>query len=298
MTRRSAALLVVLAATWGGVYPLTTIALRDFPPAWVVLGRAVFAAMVLVPAAIYAGGFGPLRSRWGRLLVAGTVQAAIPLGLLTVGQQHVSAGVAGILSATQPLFVVTLVMTLDRIIRLRELLGVVVGLVGVTLLFLDEVGSSATTIAGGVAVLASALFFATGSVYIHRVLPDTSPVGIAAAAMCLTALVVAPVAAVGPYPSAPGVAEWTSLVALGVIGNGLALGLFYALIHWSGPTRAALAWYLAPGFAVLYDIPLAGLPALAAVAGLILIVAGSAITATARHEAEMPPGRSKRQLTG
>jgi drug/metabolite transporter (DMT)-like permease len=71
------------------------------------------------------------------------------------------------------------------------------------------------------------------------------------------------------------------LVVLGTIATGGALVLFYSLIGRVGAVRANLAAYLAPGFALLYEVPLGHLPTPTALAGLTLILGGSATAARA-----------------
>jgi drug/metabolite transporter (DMT)-like permease len=288
VSRRYSALLVALAAIWGAVYPLTTIALHGYPSAWVIAGRALSAAVVLLPVAWTTGALRPLMARPWRAVTAGLLQAAVPLTLLTLGQQHVSAGLAGILSSAQPLFVALLVMALDRTPRPRETLGVLLGAAGIVLLFLHDLDSQPSSLAGGVAVLGAAAFFAAGAVYIHRALPATPPHATATAAMCLTCLLTTPAALAGPRPTHPAWTATASLVALGLVGTAVGLAVFYFLIQAVGPTRAALAWYLAPAFAVTYDIPLSGPPPATAVVGLALIIAGSAVAATNQQHRRIP----------
>jgi len=105
--RRDTSLLVVLGLAWGAVYPLTTIALRGFAPTPLVAARTTLAAAFLLPI-IATTGYRGLRAHPIAVVIAALMQAAAPLILLTIGQQHLSAGLAGILSATQPIFVAVL----------------------------------------------------------------------------------------------------------------------------------------------------------------------------------------------
>jgi drug/metabolite transporter (DMT)-like permease len=101
LTRRDSALLLVLGATWGAVYPLTTIALRELSPPAVVFYRAALAAVVLLPVALRAGVLRAAAARPLAVLGAALLQ-------LTTGQQHVSAALAGIVLATQALWAAVL----------------------------------------------------------------------------------------------------------------------------------------------------------------------------------------------
>ncbi len=71
-----------------------------------------------------------------------------------------------------------------------------------------------------------------------------------------------------------------ALLALGTVGTGLALAVYYALIQDVGPTRASLAFYLAPAFAVLYGITLLDEHLTTdMIVGLGLVTAGSVLAA-------------------
>lgn len=289
MTRRQLALLALLGGMWGAVYPLTTVVLRELAPAAVIVGRTTTAAVVLTPIAIHGGQIAAVRARPLALLTAALLQATVPLVLLTIGQEKVGAGIAGILLASQPIWVTIVTTSLDRRADRRELCGVAAGLVGVSLLFVGDLGLRDTSLSAGVALLAAALFFAVGAIYIERVIPDIPPLTTATSAMVVSAVVLMPFA-VAADPSSPSAATWFRLVALGALATGAALVLFYALIHKAGAVRANLAGYVAPGFAVVYGAAFLDERVSArSLIGLALIVVGSYL-ATSRGASERITG--------
>jgi drug/metabolite transporter (DMT)-like permease len=276
LTRRDSALLLVLGATWGAVYPLTTIALRELSPPAVVFYRAALAAVVLLPVALRAGVLRAAAARPLAVLGAALLQATIPLVLLTAGQQHVSAALAGIVLATQALWAAVLTAAASGGgLRARTLAGILTGLCGVIALFAADLRLDGSTGLGGLELLAAAACYAAGSVYIERVIPEVPPVATAAAAMTVSAIALVPFAAATGL-AIPGLATAVWVVVLGVVGTGAALAGFYLLIQRAGAVRANLAGYLAPAFAVLYGLTFLGEhlhPG--AIAGLALILAGS-----------------------
>ncbi len=280
MRRRDTSLLVVLGLAWGGLYPLTTVALRGFAPTPLVAARALLAAAFLLPI-IAVTGLRGLRQHPLAVLVAALMQATTPLLLLTIAQEHVSAGLAGILSATQPIFVALLSALLGESMNRPQWTGLLAAFAGVALLFIGDLRLNATHNLAAAAVLGSAFLFASGAVYIGRVLPEVPAPATAGAAMSVTTLVLLPVAlttGARPHVTAGPI---VALVALGLLTAG-PLALFYWLIRSSGASRAALAWYIAPAAAVLYDLPIHGAPTVPEVAGLALIVAG-VVAATHEH---------------
>lgn len=255
MNRRDVAWLVLLGALWGAVYPLTSVVLETLPPAAVVMGRTALAGVVLVPLVWRAGATRVLAARPAAVAGAALLQATIPLVLLTTGQRHVQAAVAGIVLASQPVWTVVITAILDHRVRARAAVGVVVGLAGVALLFAGDLHTQGTTLAGGLLLVGAAACFAGGTVYIERVVPEVPALPMAAAAMATSALVLAPFA-VAAHPPRPDPSTTGWLVVLGVVATGGALVLFYALIQDIGAVRANLAGYLAPGFAIGYGLVL------------------------------------------
>ena len=273
MRLRDAALLIILGAAWGAVYPLTALALRGFSPAAVVAGRTALSAVILLPVAVRAGLVQAARKRPAALTAGAVLQATLPVTLLTFGQQHVASGIAGIILASQPVWAAVLTSVLDRTLRLLELAGVAVGLGGIALLSWPVGDAMAASAWGLAALIAAAVSYATGAVYIQRVISSIPPLVTASSAMVVTAVVLVPFAA-ATWTRMPGWASTGWLVGLAV-ATGPALVLYYTLIHRTGPVRATLAGYLAPGFALLGSAFLGQVLTTADIAGLVLVLAGS-----------------------
>ncbi|WP_181871661.1 DMT family transporter [Sphaerisporangium album] len=282
MSRRDGVLLVLLGAIWGAIYPLTAVVLRDLPVSVVVIARTGLAAIVLTPLALRSGALKAVRGRWRAVLVAALVQVAIPLALLTGAQQYVSAGLAAILVATQPVWAAVLSATFNNAVRVRQMTGVLIGLSGVIVLFLGDIDIGSSSGWAAVALVAAAVFIAAGALWVERTLSDVPALGIATAAMAISTVVIAPFAAVvtisPPPPSTLGL-----LLILSVVSTAGALVLFYTLIRRIGAVRANLAGYLDPGFAIGYSIIFLGDRATpTALIGLFFILAGSYIGAMSR----------------
>jgi drug/metabolite transporter (DMT)-like permease len=278
VSRRDTVLLVLLGAGWGAVYPLTTIALRELTPAAVVVVRTGLSTLALLPFALRTDLLRHVRARLPAVLVAAALQAAIPLMLLTTGQQHVSSGLAGILIGSQPVWVTVLTAVVERAVRPRASLGVLLGLAGIALLFARDLHGRTTAWAGA-ALLAAAMFYAAGSVYIRHAIPDVPPLATAAVAMTASTVALLPLA-VSDLPRRLSLSSAGWLVLLSVVATGWALVLFYTLIQRIGAIRANLTGYLAPAFALAYGVLfLDERITPAAVAGLVLILAGSYIAA-------------------
>jgi drug/metabolite transporter (DMT)-like permease len=114
-------------------------------------------------------------------------------------------------------------------------------------------------------------------------LSGAAPEAVAGGTMLVAALATAPLLAAAPPSSAPSLGAVASLLALGAGGTGVAFVLYYTLIAEVGPARASMVGYVAPGFSIVYGVVLLGESlTLAAVGGLVLILAGSWLGAQGR----------------
>ena len=291
MSRRAWVQLLTLAALWGAVYPLITIALRGLAPVAVVFGRVALAALLLAPFAIHRAALRPLWKRPRAIIETVLVQSTVPLLLLTYGQQHLAPGLAGILVGAQPLFVALLAYRYapdERPQGRAGAAGIVLGLLGLVLLFGIDLRGGRLALASGALVLAAAVCYAAGAIMIHRRHSDAQPLGVATSAMLFSAAALALPTAFTLPDRAPGAGVLAALAVLGVVCTGATLALFYTLIVRIGPARAALAFYLSPGFAVAFGaVFLSEKITPSAVAGLLAIVAGSLLAA--RRAEPAPP---------
>lgn len=284
-------MLLILAAIWGSSYLFIKIGLREMSPAMVAFLRVALGAAVLIPIARHRDALSGLRPLWGMLALVALVQVAAPFLLIAGGEEEISSSLAGILVASVPIFTAMLAVVFDHEERAHGLrgVGVLVGIVGVVLLLGVDLGGSTAELLGGFAVVLASLGYAVGGLLVKKRLGAVQPIGIAAAVLLLSTVMLAPAAAVTAPAQAPGPGPLAAVLALGVLGTGIAFAIFYVLIARVGPSRSFIVTYLAPGFAVVYGALLLGEEITAAtLAGLALILGGSFLAAEGRL-----PGRRR-----
>jgi drug/metabolite transporter (DMT)-like permease len=276
----------LLSAFWGASYLFIKVALEDdIAPAFIVFARCALAAMVLLPAAAHIGALTGLRERLGPLVVLAFVQVTVPFMLITIGEQEISSSLTGILVASAPIFTFLLAFVLPGAERAGalSLLGVAIGIGGVGLLLGVDAPGGTSAVVGGLLVVLATLGYGIGAWFLKRRLPGVQPVGAVGATSAATALMVLPLAAFQVPDHAPGIDAIGALVALGVLGTGLAFVFFYSLVASEGPAKASLVAYVAPAFSVVYGVTLLDERfTVATAAGLVLIVGGSWIAAEGR----------------
>jgi drug/metabolite transporter (DMT)-like permease len=275
----------VLAALWGASYMFIKVSIDDVSPIVVVWVRLVLAALVLLPIAHSRGVLSALRPQLPVIAMLALVQVLAPFLLITFGEKHIPSSLAGILVASAPIFTALLAFRLDReeLATGWRLVGVLVGIVGVGLLFgVDLTGDSAALL-GGLMILLASFGYAIGPLQMKRRLQGVPPVATAAVTMTMAALVLTPAVPFVIPSHTPGLDTIGSLLLLGAAGTGFAFLVFYTLISEVGPGRATVVAYIAPGFSVVYGIVLLGERFTAGTAaGLVLILGGSWLAATGR----------------
>ena len=273
-----------LALVWGASYLFIKVGLEDFEPAFLVFARLALAGLVLVPLAARAGALTGIRERWRFVVVLAAIQVVVPFLLITYGEEHVASGLTGVLIASAPIFTALLAFAGfgPRVVG-WNLVGVLVGIVGVGLLFGSDLTGSQDLVIGGLMIVLAAFGYSVGALYLRARFDGVASLGVAAASMGTSAVLTLPLALFQLPDHAPEPAPLASLLALGVLGTGLAFAIFYTLISTVGAAKASIVAYLAPGFALLYGSLLLDEPiTVGAVVGLVLILAGSWLAASGR----------------
>lgn len=279
MSRRHAVMLIVLALIWGASFMFIKVAVREVAPLALVWFRILLATAVLVPVAFATLGrraAAEFRREWRPLVVMAVVNSAVPFALLAWSETRLDSGLAAILQAAAPLFtaLISLRFGSDRVTGSR-LVGVLVGFVGVALLVGAHSGGD---LLAALAIVLTALCYSSAGVYGAHRLRDAEPLVVGAGSMLIASLVAAPFGLATLPAVVPGWRETGSVLALGLVGTGVAYMLFFAILRGAGAARAILVTYLVPSFALLYGVILLHEPLrVAAVAGLALILGGVAL---------------------
>jgi drug/metabolite transporter (DMT)-like permease len=282
-------MLIVTAAVWGSSYLFIKVALHDFSEGAIVCMRTALGAALLLSVAASRGVLGDVRARARWIAIIALIQVVGPFLLITYGENHVSSSLTAILVSSVPIFTALLALRFDHAERSQgwALVGIVVGIVGVAMLFGLDLSGSRDELTGGAMMLAAALGYAISWMLVKHKLSGAAPEAVAGGTMLVAALATAPLLAASPPAAAPRLDAVGSLLALGAGGTGLAFVLYYTLIADVGPARASMVGYVAPAFSIVYGVALLGEElTVAAVGGLALILAGSWLGAQGR-----PPWR-------
>jgi drug/metabolite transporter (DMT)-like permease len=290
MSARAWAGFAAMSLVWGVPYLFIKIAVDDgMPPAFVAWSRVVLAAAVLLALAWRAGTLPTLRGRGRWLAGFALFEITIPFPLIAAGERHVDSSVAAIIIAAAPLIVALLALRFDANERVsgRRLIGLLIGLGGVVALVGIDIAGHGDELLGAGAVLVAAFGYAVGPMILKRKLADADPRATMGVSLAIAGALLTPFAAVDPPAAAPSPAALSALLVLGLVCTAAAFVIYSGLVAEIGPGRALVITYVAPVVAVALGVAVLGeRPGAGAVAGLLLIIAGSWLSTDGR----LPPG--------
>jgi drug/metabolite transporter (DMT)-like permease len=152
----------IVYIVWGSTYLGIALMVETIPPLLGAGTRFVLVGLILLPILAWRKGLASIRPSRATLLSAGFVGVMLPgaNAVLSIAQQTVPSGLAALLVASIPLWVVLLRRVSGEQITGRGLVAVLVGFGGVALLVRPE---GEATLIGLLACLFAAFMWAVGS---------------------------------------------------------------------------------------------------------------------------------------
>ena len=248
---------LILALIWGSTWLFIKLGLEDLPPFTFAGIRFVIAVSILL--IIIAIRHRPLPKDWRDwALIAGTgfLAFTINYGLLFWGEQRTSSGLAAILQTIIPVFGLVLahLHLPDERITWPKFFGVVMGIMGVALIFSDQLNSEGpSAFQGSVAIVIGAFCAAYSNVLIKSRGGKLDYAVLAAGQMAFGMI---PLLVIGiTFEGNPLNLRWTpialiSLFYLALVGSAIAFLLYYWLVRHMEVTKTMLIALATPLIAV------------------------------------------------
>ena len=280
---------------WGSTYLAIRYSVETIPPL-VTAGIRFSVAGTILFAWAWARGFRPKREHWMAGAVVGALFFLVSHGMLYWAEQTVASGLAALLIATEPMFILVLgwLARQQRISRLSAL-GLGLGVLGVGLLTGAELVMKSSSLLGLAAVLLGSVSWAAGVVISPRLrLPADALARTAIPLVCGAVMLLIAAGVSGEFHRI----QWSAISLRSVLGLGyliifgsvVAFTAYTWLLQQCPPTLVATHTYANPVVAVLLgwlfaSEPLNARVALASVAilgAIVLIRRGEQISAARR----------------
>ena len=290
MSARAWGAFATVSLLWGVPYLFIKVAVDDgVPPVFLAWVRVVLGAAVLLGLSWRAGVLPRLHGRWRWLVLFAVAEICIPFPLIAAGERHVDSSLAAIIIASVPLLIAVLALRFDHSERpdRKRFAGLVIGLSGVVALMGVDVAGRASELLGALAVLVAAFGYAVGPMVLKNKLADLDPRASMGVSLAIASVILTPAAAVDHPTAMPSLAATGSLLALGLFCTAAAFVFYGILITEVGAGRGLVITYINPVVAVGLGVAILGeRPGAGAIAGLLLILAGSWLSTDGR----IPPG--------
>jgi drug/metabolite transporter (DMT)-like permease len=286
---------VGLGLIWGLSFLFFKLGVQDMSPTVLVFVRSASGAAALAVIMRLSGRSlfgGKLRERVGHFVVMGVTNAVIPWVAIAWGEQTISSGLASILNATTPLWTAVFIFWLIPIERPSAVnyAGVLLGIVGVVILVIPDISSHGLSgnVLGALAVVTASMSYAVSALYQRVKMRGMDVFEQSLGQLVASSLVVLPLA----IPFVPsvhlGLVSMGAVLALGVLGSGVAYLLYYYTMNTLGPVRATGVTFIVPITAVFWGVVLLRERlSLTIVAGMAVILFGIVLTNTRRRPAEL-----------
>jgi drug/metabolite transporter (DMT)-like permease len=246
-------LLAGIALIWGSSFLWIEIGLEAFKPGVIAMARL---ALGTATVGLFRRARVPLAPEdRRRVAVLGVVWIGIPLILFPVAQQWIDSSVAGMLNGAVPIMTAAFAtLLLARLPGWRQLLGIGIGFVGITAIFLPEFQDSTATTLGAILVLIAVVLYALSANLIVPLQQRYGALPLLFRAQLAAFVVVVPIGLV----QIPGSTwAWNSALAmipLGMLSTGLAFVLLAILVGRAGGPRGSIAIYFVPIVAIALGV--------------------------------------------
>jgi drug/metabolite transporter (DMT)-like permease len=257
------AALGIVYVVWGSTYLAIAMVVDTMPP--LLSGGFRFIVAGLAIAAFLAWRLGRASLRLTRDQVIGSSFVGLALllggnGLVMLGERDVPTGLAALIIAVVPLWVVLLRLLFGEHVRRGTLLGVVVGFVGVGILVLPGGLAGDVHLPGALMLVVAGASWAVGSYYSKRLALPANPFTSTAAQMLAggAALIVVGVLA-GELGMLAGGARFATesiaaLVYLVVFGSIIAFSAYTWLLQHAPVSKVATYAYVNPVVALFLGV--------------------------------------------
>ena len=280
---------------WGSTYLAIRYAVQTIPPFFMVGARFIVSGAILYWWARRRGAPRPTRREWRDAAIAGGLMLGFGNGSVSWAELRVPSGLAALLVAVVPLWMVLLDWAgpHGRRPRGRVMLGVVVGLAGLFVLVKPGATGDSTggiDLVAALVLIVSSLGWAAGSVYNRygaRPRSAAMSTGMQMLAGSVALLVIG--AAIGEparlHPTQISAASWIGWVYLVTFGSLIGFTAYIYLLQAVTPAKASTYAYVNPLVAVFLGWAVAGEPVTARtlIAAAIILAGVAMITMSVRR---------------
>ena len=286
---------LILCLIWSSTWIFIKIGLPFIPPITFSATRFTLAVLILAPLIKLLGFRMPrTASEWKLIALTGFLQFSLNYSAVFWSEQYISSGLAAVLQATITVFglVLAWIFLPDERITKRNVAGVAVGIVGVAIIFIDQLRvEDRVAFLGCVAIVAGAYAAAQASILVKAKGSGLHPASLVFSQMLCGLPVIIAYASITEGNPLKHDWNWMAIacvVYLSVAGTVAAFWLYYWLLSRIESTKAMMISLVTPLLAVVIGAVVLGetLPPQTLFGGLLIIASiGLIVIKTTRAKA-------------
>lgn len=286
MTFRLVFAFLAIYLIWGSTYLAIRVAVETMPP-FLMAGCRFLISGLIMAAVVPRSAWRKLdRRQWQATAISGALFFAGGNGLVSWSERNIDSGVAALVIATIPGWMITLQWIMEkRRPRPRAVLGTILGFAGVAVLMYRPSPDIEITVAAVVGLIMAAFLWSVGSLYVRSApLPENKVLAVAMQFLCGGAVLLVLATAMGEWGEVRmeqiDTRGYMAVAYLIVFGSLIAFSAYQWLLRNVEPTLVGTYAFVNPAVAILLGWSLGGeqinaniiLAGMIIVAGVVLIV--------------------------
>ena len=293
----------MIYVVWGTTYFAVRVGVQEVPPFLLAAIRFFIAGGILYGWMIARGEPSPTARQWMGASLIAVLIFVLDYGLLFWAEQKVPSGIAAVMLATIPVFMVLaeMIVLQTQELTIRLTAALMIGLGGVAILMSRalHLGGDPIDKKSALALIVAAISWSFASVLTRKVALPPSKIMSSGAQMLAGAMLLTLTAtAVGEFhdfhPLTVSRGAWIALVYLIVAGSIIAFTAYVWLIHHESPTKVGTYAYVNPVVAVVVGYFLGGEPlGLRTILGTLCVL--TSVVIITRTKAHPRPNIANRQ---
>ena len=250
-------LLVLLALIWGSAFFNIKIATYTYDTFTLVFVRVFFATVPLVLWCFYKKiKIMAFSKDWKIYAIVGLVNISLPFLLIAYGTDKVQSYLSAILMSSTPLSGTILAhfFTSNEKFNLTKGIGVIIGFLGVAILFFDKIVISDSNLIYALIILFASTLYVIGGIITLKFLKNKGTENVTASTVIWSLISLLPFCLYQePWNNLnPSFESTLSLIYLGIFATGIAWMLRFHILITNGLVFQAQVAYLIPIFGVMF----------------------------------------------
>ena len=250
-------LLLLLGAIWGSSFFNIKIATYSYEPYTLALIRVVLATILMLPVSFfYKIKILAFSKNWTIYALVGLCNLTIPFSLIAIGTNKIDSYLAAMLMSTTPITgsILAHFFIKEEKITFLKSLGIVLGFVGILLLFFDKLIVNESNYLFVLIIILGSTFYSISGILILKKLKKSGNVNVTTSTLIWSVITLLPLSFIleEPFKSTPTLESTLSLIYLGVIATGFAWWLRFKILAKNGIVFQSQVTYLIPIFGVIF----------------------------------------------